>query len=124
MAERIGRGLQRFFHADGADQHFPLAIGDRQRHHAAAVGRVERVAVGAIQEIAIGLAVGVVDFDLGQIAEVRGFHHRARLLAQVQRQVPVRPDRLAGAAAALPAAEGLVTGPGARGRALRAGSRR
>jgi hypothetical protein len=72
MAERIGRGLQRFFHADGADQHFPLAIGDRQRHHAAAVGRVERVAVGAIQEIAIGLAVGVVDFDLGQIAEVRG----------------------------------------------------
>src|SRR5690606_25951353 len=43
-----------------------------------------------------------------------------RLLAQVERQVPERSDRLAGGAAALPAAERLVARPGARGGTLRA----
>src|SRR5262245_23324971 len=46
-------------------------------------------------------------------------HDRARLLAQVLREVIERGDRLAGGARALPAAERLVARPRAGRRALR-----
>src|SRR5262245_42751049 len=50
---------------------------------------------------------------------ISSLHDGLRLLAQVERQVVERADRLARRARALPAAERLVEGPGAGRRALR-----
>src|SRR5436190_17675539 len=49
----------------------------------------------------------------------RSRHQRARLLAQVMREVIERGDRVSRGPGALPAAERLVARPRARGRALR-----